>query len=49
MFRSLPQNAISVRVGLENTAARYYLGSHTAVRRVLRELANPPAIPAEKT
>jgi trehalose 6-phosphate synthase/phosphatase len=49
MFRNLPQTAISVRVGMENTAARYYLGSHTAVRRVLRELANPPAISVEKT
>jgi trehalose 6-phosphate synthase/phosphatase len=38
LFRSLPPTAYSVRVGLANTAARYYLGSHTAVRRVLREL-----------
>lgn len=27
-----------MRVGLAQTAARYHLGSHTAVRRVLREL-----------
>jgi hypothetical protein len=26
-------------VGVANTAARYYLGNHTAVRRVLRELS----------
>jgi trehalose 6-phosphate synthase/phosphatase len=39
LFRALPANAYSVRVGLANTAARYYLGSHTAVRRVLRELS----------
>jgi trehalose 6-phosphate synthase/phosphatase len=39
LFRALPQTAYSVRVGLANTAARYYLSSHTAVRRVLRELS----------
>jgi trehalose 6-phosphate synthase/phosphatase len=39
LFRSLPPTAVSVRVGLANTAARYYLGSHTAVRRLLRELS----------
>jgi trehalose 6-phosphate synthase/phosphatase len=38
LFRALPQTAYSVRVGLANTAARYYLDNHTAVRRVLREL-----------
>jgi trehalose 6-phosphate synthase/phosphatase len=42
LFRALPPNAISVRVGMATTAARYYLGNHTAVRRLLRELANPP-------
>jgi trehalose 6-phosphate synthase/phosphatase len=39
LFRALPSTAYSVRVGLANTAARYYLGNHTAVRRVLRELS----------
>jgi trehalose 6-phosphate synthase/phosphatase len=38
LFRALPPAAFSVRVGVGNTAARYYLGNHTAVRRVLREL-----------
>ena len=38
LFRALPPTAFSVRVGLAQTAARYHLGSHTAVRRVLREL-----------
>jgi trehalose 6-phosphate synthase/phosphatase len=38
LFRALPPPAHSVRVGLANTAARYYLSSHTAVRRVLRDL-----------
>ncbi|HYG33161.1 MAG TPA: bifunctional alpha,alpha-trehalose-phosphate synthase (UDP-forming)/trehalose-phosphatase, partial [Clostridia bacterium] len=38
LFRSLPPTAFSVRVGLATTAARYYLGSHTAVRRMLRGL-----------
>jgi len=41
LFRSLPPGAISVRVGVANTAARYYLSNHTAVRRLLRELASP--------
>jgi len=39
LFRALPRTAWSVRVGLANTAARYYLSSHTVVRRVLRELS----------
>jgi trehalose 6-phosphate synthase/phosphatase len=38
LFRALPPRAFSVRVGLANTAARYYLTNHTAVRRMLREL-----------
>jgi len=46
LFRSLPSNAYSVRVGVTNTAARYYLGNHTAVRRVLRELVNATVAPA---
>ncbi len=45
LFRALPQTAYSVRVGLANTAARYYLSNHTAVRRVLRELSQPPREP----
>ena len=39
LFRALPPTAWSVRVGLANTAARYYLGNHTVVRRLLRELS----------
>jgi trehalose 6-phosphate synthase/phosphatase len=39
LFRALPPTACSVRVGLGNTAARYYVLNHTAVRRVLRELS----------
>jgi trehalose-6-phosphatase len=42
LFRALPPTAYSVRVGLANTAARYYLNNHTAVRRVLRELSQAP-------
>ncbi len=38
LFRALPPTAYSVRVGLADTVARYYLSNHTAVRRVLREL-----------
>ncbi|HEV2456050.1 MAG TPA: trehalose-phosphatase, partial [Verrucomicrobiae bacterium] len=38
MFRALPESAFSIRVGLATTSARYYLTSHAAVRRTLREL-----------
>jgi trehalose 6-phosphate synthase/phosphatase len=41
LFRALPPSTFSVRVGLAQTAARYHLGSHTAVRRLLRELGTP--------
>jgi trehalose 6-phosphate synthase/phosphatase len=42
LFRALPPTAYSVRVGLVNTAARYYLSNHSAVRRVLRVLSQAP-------
>jgi len=42
LFRALPPAAFSVRVGVANTAARFYLGNHTAVRRMLRELIESP-------
>ena len=42
LFRALPESAFSVRVGVENTAARYYLSNHVAVRRVLRGLNESP-------
>jgi trehalose 6-phosphate synthase/phosphatase len=38
LFQALPPSAYSVRIGLARTAAKYHLGSHTAVRRLLREL-----------
>jgi trehalose 6-phosphate synthase/phosphatase len=38
LFRALPANACSVRVGVANTAAHYYLSSHVEVRRLLGEL-----------
>ena len=41
LFRALPPAAFSVRVGVAKTAANYYLVNHTAVRRMLRELAVP--------
>ncbi len=43
LFRALPPTAFSVRVGLASTAARYYLGGPSVVRRMLRELASPAA------
>ena len=44
LFKALPPSAYSVRVGLANTAARYYLTSHLAVRRLLKEfeIGKPP-------
>ena len=48
LFRALPPDAFSVRVGMANTAARFYLGNHTAVRRMLRELAGPNGSPPAK-
>jgi trehalose 6-phosphate synthase/phosphatase len=43
LFRALPPEACSVRVGVANTAANYYLSSHTAVRRLLGELSEAGA------
>ncbi len=39
LFRALPPEAYSVRIGFGSTAAKYYLGNHILVRRLLRELA----------
>jgi trehalose 6-phosphate synthase/phosphatase len=38
LFCALPATAYSVRVGLAQTAARYYIDNHQAVRHLLREL-----------
>lgn len=46
LFRALPLTAFSVRIGLAQTAARYHLNSHTAVRRLLRELSEATAVRA---
>ena len=51
LFLALPPKAYSVRVGLAPTAARYYLSTHVAVRRLLHEMsdsskAEPATIPA---
>jgi len=40
LFRALPATACSIRVGVAKTAARYHLGNHTIVRRLLRELGD---------
>ena len=42
MFRVLPPTAFSARVGVANTVARFYLGNHNAVRRMLYELSEGP-------
>jgi trehalose 6-phosphate synthase/phosphatase len=38
LFRALPANAISVRVGMATTAAKYYMNNPASVRRMLREM-----------
>lgn len=47
IFRVLPADAFSVRVGVAKTAARYHLGNHAAVRRLLRALID--ASPLDET
>ncbi len=42
LFRVLPETAFSVRIGVANTEARYYLSNHIAVRRMLRGLNETP-------
>jgi trehalose 6-phosphate synthase/phosphatase len=48
MFRALPASAYSVRIGMANTAAKYYLTGPATVRRLLRELSSqiPVQVPA---
>ena len=46
LFRALPPPAYTVRVGLANTAAQYHIPSHSAVRRILRELSESTENPA---
>ena len=41
LFRILPPGAFSIRVGMANTVAQYYLTSPTAARRMLCELSAP--------
>jgi trehalose 6-phosphate synthase/phosphatase len=45
LFRALPPTAFSVRVGVANTTARFYLGNPATVRRMLEELSNPTGSP----
>lgn len=46
LFRALPANACSVRVGVAKTAARFHRSNHAAVRRLLRELSQPRRFPS---
>jgi trehalose 6-phosphate synthase/phosphatase len=41
MFKVLPPETYSVRVGLIHSAARFHIANHLAVRHVLRRLAKP--------
>ncbi len=45
LFRALPPSACSVRVGVATTAARFFLVTTAAVRRMLRELSSPQPSP----
>ena len=45
LFRVLPATAYSVRVGVAETVARFYLQYPAAVRRLLRDLIEPKAEP----
>jgi len=42
LFRALPPAAFSVRMGVANTAAKYYMNGHLSVRRMLKELGEGP-------
>ncbi|MBM3881658.1 MAG: bifunctional alpha,alpha-trehalose-phosphate synthase (UDP-forming)/trehalose-phosphatase [Verrucomicrobia bacterium] len=42
MFRALPPEAFSVRVGLDNTAARFRVPNAATVREILRQLIRTP-------
>lgn len=44
LFQVLPRTAYSVKVGLAPTNAKYHLGTHAAVRRLLRELSEWPQV-----
>ncbi|MDR3377233.1 MAG: trehalose-phosphatase, partial [Verrucomicrobiae bacterium] len=44
LFRALAPTAFTIRVGLANTAARYYMGAPSAIRRMLREMAGANAL-----
>jgi trehalose 6-phosphate synthase/phosphatase len=48
LFKALPQKAYSVRVGVANTAARYYLTMPFSVRRLLVELSRAGREPAKE-
>ena len=45
LFRALPASAVTVRVGLAGTTARYYLPHHGAVRRILLGLVDAAPAP----
>ncbi|MGN6644684.1 MAG: trehalose-phosphatase, partial [Verrucomicrobiota bacterium] len=49
LFRALPMDAFSVRVGMAKTAAQYHLNNHVAVRRLLRELSDALRNKEQKT
>jgi trehalose 6-phosphate synthase/phosphatase len=48
MFKALPPETYSVRVGLIHTAARFHIANHTAVRQVLRRLSQTAAASASE-
>lgn len=48
IFKALPDNSLTVKVGSNISAARFYLRNHHEVRNLLRSLLQPSIISAEK-
>lgn len=48
IFKALPDNSLTVKVGSNISAARFYLRNHHEVRNLLRSLVQPSIIPVDK-
>ncbi|WP_295129243.1 bifunctional alpha,alpha-trehalose-phosphate synthase (UDP-forming)/trehalose-phosphatase [uncultured Chitinophaga sp.] len=48
IFKALPEEAITIKVGSYMSAARFYLRSHQEVRHVLKMLAKAGGVPIKK-
>lgn len=47
LFRAMPPEAFTIRVGLAQTAALFHLGNHAAVRKLLREFGAAPVVTSQ--